>query len=212
MRRAIVAALAALCLVCGQTSAQTRPPSERAVLFEQDDTPTGSRFDGTTTWSLETVSHDQGEPTERMVRAVVTIPDRKMTVWWTLRHNTDAALPASHVIEIEFREPGNGPGGDFSQVPGMLMKPEELSQGTPLAGTAVKVVTNYFLFGLSAVPTEKERNVELLRDLDWIDIPIVRTAGNRLILAVQKGASGDRAFDAAFAAWNDTMPMETSPK
>jgi hypothetical protein len=212
MRHTIVAALAVLCFVCGPASAQTTAPSERAVLFEEDNTPTGSRFDGTTTWSVETVSPGRGEPPERMVRAVVTIPDRQMTVSWTLRHNTDAALPASHVIEIMFKEPGNGPGGEFTQVPGMLMKPEEMSHGTPLAGTAVKVVTNYFLFGLSAVPTEREQNVELLRDLDWIDIPIVRTAGNRLILAVQKGVSGGRAFDAAFAAWNDSTPMETSPK
>jgi hypothetical protein len=46
-----------------------------------------------------------------------------------------------------------------------------------------------------------QRNVQLLKDQAWFDIPIVYTSGGRAILAVEKGPTGDRAFADAFAAW-----------
>ena len=54
---------------------------------------------------------------------------------------------------------------------------------------------------LSAVDTDVQRNVQLLKDRSWFDIPIVYTNGGRSILAVEKGLPGDRAFAEAFAAW-----------
>jgi hypothetical protein len=41
----------------------------------------------------------------------------------------------------------------------------------------------------------------MLKERPWFDIPIVYTAGGRAILAIEKGAPGDRAFAEAFAAW-----------
>ena len=57
------------------------------------------------------------------------------------------------------------------------------------------------LVGLSAVETEMQRNMELLKERGWFDIPIVYNNGRRAILAIEKGEAGARAFDAAFAAW-----------
>jgi hypothetical protein len=45
------------------------------------------------------------------------------------------------------------------------------------------------------------RNVQLLRERAWFDIPIVYVNQHRAILAVEKGLSGQRAFEPAFAAW-----------
>jgi hypothetical protein len=44
-----------------------------------------------------------------------------------------------------------------------------------------------------------QRNVQLLKDRSWFDIPIVYTNG-RAILAMEKGSPGDHAFTEAFAA------------
>ena len=71
----------------------------------------------------------------------------------------------------------------------------------PLAGSAVKVMDGYFLIGLSATDTEMQRNISLLKDRPWFDVPIVYTDGRRAILAVEKGTPGERAFRDAFAAW-----------
>ncbi len=71
----------------------------------------------------------------------------------------------------------------------------------PLAGLAVKVTNGYFLIGLSAVEIDVQRNIEMLKERDWLDIPLVYTSGKRAILALEKGTPGQRAFTEAFRAW-----------
>ena len=152
-------------------------------------------------WRTETVSPGAGLAPELAVRADITIPDRRMSVTWSLRRNTDKTLPASHTIEIVFTLPSDFPGGGIANVPGVLMKQSEQARGTPLAGLAVKVTNGFFLIGLSAVDADMQRNVQLLKERPWFDIPLVYTNGGRAILAMEKGPPGDRAFAEAFAAW-----------
>jgi len=186
------------------TSSQTAPAvAQRVVLYEEDpNDPAGKRYVGSAIWRTETVSPGPGLAPELAVRADVEIPDRRMTVTWSMRRNTDQALPASHTIEIMFNLPADFPGGGISNVPGILMKQSEQARGTPLAGLAVKVTNGFFLIGLSAVDTDLQRNIQLLKDRPWFDIPIVYTNGGRAILAMEKGPPGDRAFAEAFAAWD----------
>jgi hypothetical protein len=173
-------------------------PNLVAVLYVEDPSdPQGKQYVGSAVWRTETVSPGSVAP-ERQIRADVTIPERNMTVTWTLRRNTDQALPASHTIEIMFK-----PGGDISNVPGVLMKESEQSRGAPLKALAVKVTNGSFLIGLSAVDADVQHNMQLLKDRTWLDIPIVYNNGVRAILALEKGPSGDRAFADAFAAWGD---------
>ena len=120
---------------------------------------------------------------------------------WSFRRNTDPALPASHTIEMLFNLPAHFPGGGIANVASILMKRSEQGQGTPLGGLAVKVTKSFFLIGLSAVNTDQQRNIQLLMERPWFDIPIVYTNGGRAILALEKGTPGDRAFYVAFAAW-----------
>ena len=120
---------------------------------------------------------------------------------WSLRRNTDQALPASHTIEIQFTLPPDFPGGGVANVPGILMKQSEQTRGTPLAGLAVKVTNGFFLIGLSSTDSDVQHNIQLLKERPWFDIPIVYTNGGRAILAMEKGPPGDRAFADAFAAW-----------
>jgi hypothetical protein len=179
--------------------------AQRVVLYEEDPAdPQGKRFVGSAIWRTETVSPGPGLAPELAVRADVEIPDRRLTMTFSLRRNTDQALPASHTIEIMFTLPADFPGGGISNVPGILMKQAEQTRGTPLAGLAVKVTTGFFLIGLSAVAADVERNVQLLKERSWFDIPVVYNNGTRAILAVEKGTPGERAFNDAFAAWSRT--------
>jgi hypothetical protein len=187
----------------GAPGSQTTPAvAQRVVLYEEDpNDPQGRRYVGSAIWRTETVSPGPGLAPELAVRADIEIPDRRMTVTWSLRRNTDPALPASHTIEIMFNLPADFPGGGISNVPGVLMKQAEQARGTPLAGLAVKVTTGFFLIGLSAVDADQQRNIQLLKEREWFDIPIVYTNGGRAILAMEKGPPGDKAFADAFAAW-----------
>jgi len=176
--------------------------AQRVVLYEEDSNdPQGKRYVGSVIWRTETVSPGAGLAPELAVRADVEIPERHITMTWSLRRNTDKALPASHTIEIQFTLPADFPGGGIANVPGLLMKQSEQARGTPLAGLAVKVTNGFFLIGLSATDTDIQRNIDLLKDRPWFDIPIVYTNGGRAILAMEKGPPGERAFAEAFAAW-----------
>ena len=81
------------------------------------------------------------------------------------------------------------------------MKSSEQTRGIPLAGSSAKVTKDYFLIGLSALDSDKDRNIQLLKERSWIDIPIVYGNRRRAILAIDKGTSGERIFEQAFAAW-----------
>jgi len=37
----------------------------------------------------------------------------------------------------------------------------------------------------------------------WFDVPLVYTNQRRAIIAIEKGAPGERAFNEAFAAWGE---------
>ena len=176
--------------------------AQKVVLYDEDPTdPQGKRYVGSAIWRTETVSPGPGLAPEIAVRADVEIPERHMRMTFSLRRNTDKALPASHTIEIMFTLPADFAEGGINNIPGVLMKQEEQARGAPLAGLAVKVTNGYFLIGLSAVDVDMQRNVEMLKTRDWFDIPLVYTSGKRAILAMEKGDAGKRVFDEAFRAW-----------
>jgi hypothetical protein len=124
-------------------------------------------------------------------------------VRWSLRRNSDRSLPASHTIEIMFTLPADFPNGGISNIPGILMKQAEQTRGVPLAGLAVKVTTGFFLIGLSSTDTDMQRNIQLLKERAWFDVPVVYGNGRRAIMAIEKGTPGERAFADAFAAWGE---------
>jgi hypothetical protein len=187
------------------TQQQTQPGAQvaqRVVLYEEDpNDPQGKKVTGTAVWSTELIPPSPGRQPEIAVRAKIEIPERQMSVTWSLRRNTDASLPASHTIEIMFTLPPDAPSGGVQNVPGVLMKQSEQTRGVPLAGLAVKVTPGYFLIGLSSLETDVQRNLQLLKERPWFDIPIVYNNNRRAILAMEKGVPGEKAFNDAFAAW-----------
>lgn len=187
--------------------------AQRAYLFEES-AGAGAQglqtYEGTVTWKTETFNAGPGLPPDVGIRADVQIPGR-LGVTFTLRRNADAALPASHTIEISFALPPDFAYGGISNVPGIRMKQTESAQGAPLAGLSVRVNPTYFLVGLSAVPADKDRNLQLLQTRPWIDIPLVYTNNKRAILAFEKGPAGDQAFQDAFSAWGELLPQTPPP-
>ncbi len=130
--------------------------AQKVVLYDEDpNDPQGKRYVGSALWRTETVSPGPGLAPELAIRADVEIPERRMRMTWSLRRNTDKALPASHTIEIMFTLPADFAEGGIGNVPGVLMKQNEQARGVPLAGLAVKVTNGYFLIGLSAVDSRR---------------------------------------------------------
>jgi hypothetical protein len=78
------------------------------------------------------------------------------------------------------------------------MKSKEQARGMPLAGLAVKVTEGFFLVGLSNVDRDRARNIQLLKERSWFDVPFVYKDQRRAILAIEKGPTGELAFNEAF--------------
>lgn len=194
----------------GAPTAPSPPPQEakgaaqRVVLYEEDPSNTaGRRFVGTVLWRTESIAAGPGQALELAVRGEIEIPEAKTAVKFSVRRNTDKALPASHTIEIMFSLPADFPNGAITNIPGILMKQAEQTRGVPLAGLSVKVTPGFFLVGLSSAEADVQRNIQLLKERSWFDVPVVYSNGRRAILAIEKGAPGERAFADAFAAWGE---------
>jgi hypothetical protein len=176
--------------------------AQKVVLYEEDQAnPNGTQFIGSAVWRTERIAPGPGQQPDAVVRAEIEIPEQKVQVRMSLRRNDDKQLPASHTVEIVFTLPPDFAHGGISNIPGILMKQGETTRGIPLNGVAVKVTTNFFLIGLSSVDADMQRNVQLLKERSWFDIPVVYGDGKRAIIAVEKGIPGERAFTEAFATW-----------
>ncbi len=177
--------------------------AQRVALYEEDPADQqGKRFVGSAIWRTEMVTAGPGAPPDLAVRADIEIPERRITMTFLLRRDINQVQQAtSHTIEITFNLPADFPFGGIANVPGVLMKQAEQTRGSPLGGAAAKVTSGYFLIGLSAVETDMQRNIQLLKERSWFDIPIVYNNGRRAILAIEKGTPGERAFEEAFKAW-----------
>jgi hypothetical protein len=183
---------------------QVAPVAQRVVLYDEDPSdPKGKQYVGTVVWRTEPIKAAAGQPADIAVRADIEIPDRKFKMTMSFRRNTDTSLPASHTAELTFILPPDFDGGGVANVPGILMKSNEQARGTPLAGLAVKVTDGFFLVGLSNVEADRSRNIQLLKERSWFDVPLVYVNQRRAIIAIEKGAPGERAFNDAFAAWGE---------
>jgi hypothetical protein len=177
--------------------------AQRVALYEEDPADQqGKRFVGSAIWRLEPWTASPGATPDPAIRCDVEIPERRITMSMLIHRDINQVQQAtSHTIEITFNLPADFPFGGIQNVPGVLMKQAEQTRGSPLGGAAAKVTSNYFLIGLSAVETDMQRNIQLLKERSWFDIPIVYNNGRRAILAIEKGTPGERAFEEVFKAW-----------
>ena len=175
--------------------------AQRVVLYEEDPhDPAVRRFMGSVVWG--TLLQPGAQRRDAELRGEITIPERKLSVAWSLRRNTDPALPASHVLELTFAVSAEIGGGGIQNVPGILVKASEEARGKPVEGLPVKISGGSFLVGFSI--THVHSNETLLKEGKWFDIPIVYANGNRAMLALEKGSAGERAFGEVFSAWSAT--------
>jgi hypothetical protein len=123
------------------------------MLEEDPGNPQGNV--GSATWRTETVSPGSELTPELLIRANVTIPDRNMTVTWSLRRNADRALPASHTIEIMFNLPPDFTGGGVANIPGVLLKESEQARGVQLSDVVIPWRSQLLHCTLSAFGTKR---------------------------------------------------------
>lgn len=175
--------------------------AQRAIFYEEDASNPQAEAraaGGSAVWYLDPPVAGAVDPT---VRATVAFGDAGMSMTMTIRRNLDPTLPASHTIELLFT-PAADSGRNVRDIGLLQLKEEETVRGAPVAGLPVPVQDNFFLIGLSNIPSDIQRNTNLLTGRNWIDIPIRFAAGQRAIVSFEKGVSGDQIMSRAFQAWN----------
>jgi hypothetical protein len=195
-----------------QSSTLTMPSA--VVLHEEGpNNQQGNRMIGTVVWQSEMMVPSPGHPAEMTIRADVEVPERKLAMTWLLRRNINQVLPITHTIEFMFSGPADSPFGSIARVSGMLMKQAERTRGEPLSGSSIKVTPTSFLIGLSGLGSDAQRNLELLSERSWLDIPVFYGNGHRAIITMEKGTSGERAFAEAFKVWSapSSAPQSLQP-
>ena len=171
-----------------------------AVLYQEDPLdPHGKRYFGTVTWHLDPGS-GAGPTSSASIKGDVEI-DKQMNATLSLRRNIDTEMPASHIMELKFNWPDDSTHSGVDTLKGVSMKAVESARGAALSALTAKVTPKFFMIALSATDVDMKRNVLLLKGKEWFDIPIVYSTGSRAVLAIEKGADGERAFKDAFAAW-----------
>lgn len=184
------------------TSAPTVASSIRAqsLLLEQAVAPDEAvpPFNGNVNWSQEQDAN--GLP---VIVGSAKIPARNISMRIEIRKNADPSLPASHVMEVQFDVSPGFVGGGVATMPGIVLKQQKFSNGTPLVGAHARVRDNQFLFALSSSDADIRRNIDLLADLQWMDVPIVYNTGQRAIFSLEKGEEGAELFLKTFANWGD---------
>jgi hypothetical protein len=181
-----------------QTAALQQPAqsivAQRAIYyFQGTENSPGKVAQGTVTWAETT---REGAPA---VQATLRLAEQDVATTVTIYKNNDQSLPASHLVEVQFS--GKLGPTPIQRVPALVLKQTEQARGQPLTGAAVPVTGELFWIALSDDPEQVAKNLQLLREGSWFDIPILFNDGTRALLTFEKGIPGDKVFEAVMSSW-----------
>jgi hypothetical protein len=186
----VAAAVAGVTGACHADDARPADGPLRAVLYEVGRDHTAQQgFVGSVVWYTDAIASSA-----ESLRADVEIPDLQMMVNLVVARNDDRSFRASHTVEIMVTFPPDFVHGRVINIPRIVMKEGETTPGIPLKSVAVKITPRLFQIGLSNIGTDRQRNIELIKELSWIDLPIVYSDGSWAILGLEKAPLGDRAL------------------
>jgi hypothetical protein len=170
---------------------------QRAIYYLQGrEDSLAHAIEGSVTWT-ETTRENAAA-----AQAILRLSGREVTTTVTIYRNIDASLPWSHMVEVEFY----GALGTVAieRVPALVPKQTEQARGDALVGTDARVTKGLFWIALSDDANDVARNMTLLREGEWFDIPILFVDQTRALLTFEKGLSGNRVFETVMAAWTQS--------
>lgn len=165
---------------------------------------------GSVEWSLVKEDANSDHAGELAIRGTVTIPDEKLSLRLTLRRNTDSSLPAAYLLEMIFIVPDNFEGKAIDNVHELTFKDSEQSPGQQLAGTIeAKIDDDFFLFALSGANPFHDRNLQLMKQLNWIRVVVTDKNKRVSELTFSKGANGEKVFQQVIDQWMSASKKPT---
>lgn len=167
------------------------PPNQQKLLASR----------GIARWQLEQQDESGARLAAPVLRADLEFPDNGSKLSMVMRKNTQN-YAYSHTIDLVFSPAEGDTGHDIVAAAILQMKDrDDEIQGTPLIGQIVPVTRNVFTIGLSDIPTEQDRNSQLLREKAWLDLMVTFKDGRSGRIIFEKGPTGYQAINAAFRNW-----------
>jgi hypothetical protein len=175
--------------------------AQKMILYEErlGDAPVAVQ--GKVTWKLTTDTSNTSGKEQPMIEATVEVPERKFKAVVSFKRNSDASLPASHIIEVVFDLPENFAEGNVESVQRVAFKQTEQDRGNSLIAVPAKITDDFHMIALNDDADARKVNTELMKSRSWIDIPIVYRNNRRALLTFEKGSTGTEAFDKALTEW-----------
>lgn len=183
------------------TSVPVAQKAELWVASLQEPEKVDRIYNANVVWRLENVGGGPGQPVSSAIRGDVDIPDAKLKMSLLFQKNNDSALSASHTINITFKPQPGSPLGGVKAIGPIQMRRADAQAGEKIAGIPVPITENNFLIGLMRGDRET-RNVQLLRSLTVLDLPLQFADGRPATINMEKGASGERVFADALDSWS----------
>ena len=173
------------------------------------------RSAGTVAWRTEQLKTPDGHD-DLAIRADVAIPGQNLKLTWVLRRNLDPSVPASHLVELTFTTPPDFiDGSGLGDLLGTFLAPNEMSGKLEalVVASYKKRADGQYVEWLSEKPGEICHSLAALNDNLWLAVylngakrkpNVFRPAVSDQSLWFSKGETGQRVFDAVFAAWEKT--------
>jgi hypothetical protein len=158
-------------------------------------------YPGTVVWRLDNIVAGPGQAASPAIHGDIDIPDAKMKMTLVFQKNFDAALSATHTVNVSFKiEPESDLKGIKAIFPIQMRRPEAQS-GEKIIGIPVPITDNNFLIGLMRGDREA-RNLYLLRSPMILDLPMQLDDGRAATVSLEKGPAGERVFSDAIETWS----------
>ncbi len=183
------------------TSVPVAQKAELWVASLQEPEKVDRIYNASVVWRLENIGGGPGQPVSSAIRGDVDIPDAKLKMSLLFQKNMDTALSASHTVTISFKPQAGSPLGNVKAIGPIQMRRADAQAGEKVAGIPVPITENNFLIGLMRGDREA-RNVQLMRSLAVLDLPLQFADGRAATINMEKGASGERVFADAIDSWS----------
>lgn len=180
------------------------PPAigQKMFLYEErlgQQAPTAE--EGRVVWSIVRESPGDNLPPEPAIQANVDLSQKGISAILTIKRNADPSLPASHLIEIIFALSEGFDGGGIKSIQNFAMKQTEQDTGDSLIAVPAKITDSFFMIALNDYVEAVQLNLKLMRERNWIDLPVAYGNGRRALLTLEKGSTGAEVFDQVIRAW-----------
>jgi hypothetical protein len=171
-----------------------------AILLQAPSEPGGVKtYVGTVVWRRDAANRGPNQQLSSAIRADIDIPEAGLKTSMTIEKNYDAALSASHTLTVRCDPAADSSVGSVRAINVPEMRRDDAPRGAALQGMQVDIAPNVFLVGLYS--SAEAQNVDMIRNLNWFDIPMSLVSGKIAKITFEKGVGGSQIVNDVFNEW-----------